>query len=69
MVPTHSVFVIPNVVLVRMLLIPQTDVFTRAYELVNPRGFGPKIGLAKLLYFVRDVRIRIFLGSSVNLFM
>ena len=40
MVLTRSVFVISNVMLVRMLLIPQTDVFTRAYELVDPRGFG-----------------------------
>ena len=40
MVLTHPVFVISDVVLVRMLLIPQTYVFARAYELVDPRGFG-----------------------------
>ena len=40
MVLTHSVFVIFDVVLVGMLLIPQTNIFARAYELLNPRGFG-----------------------------
>ena len=41
MILTHSVFVISDVVLVRMLLIPQANIFARAYELVDPRGFGP----------------------------